>query len=167
MRRYERSAPDLRHPAPSFTVGLICCVLLIVIAPGLRAQTPSDYETQRKEALALFSENRLIEALPLFQHLDEINPKDAVVKEHLAFTLIALAASKTDPQERIEIRLRARKLFLDAQALGDNSNLLRVGLDEIPADGAFPRPLRIAKDVEDAMRAGETAYCGRPILTLR
>jgi tetratricopeptide (TPR) repeat protein len=136
---------------------LLCSLLLIFIVPVVRAQTPEDYERQLNEALALFDKNRFIEALPLLQHLDEIKPNDPIVKEHLAFVLVAYAASKSDPQEKTKIRLRARKLMLEAKALGDNSNLLRVALDDIPEDGSAA-PFSSRKDVDDAMREGEAAF---------
>lgn len=133
------------------------CLLQTIHLPALRAQTSDDIQRQLKEALDIYANGRHLEALPLFQHLDEIYPNDAVVRAHLGFTLIALSVTKTDPQERAQIRIRARRCLLDARALGDKSNLVQVLLDGLPEDGSSS-PFSNRSDVEVAMREGETAY---------
>jgi tetratricopeptide (TPR) repeat protein len=146
-----------RSPGRRMIIVSICSLLLILIATEIRAQTSEDFERQLKEAVSLFEQNRLMEAMPLFEHLNEIKPGNPIVKECLAFTLVGFAITKTDPQEKSEIRRRARKLLLEAQALGDNSDLLHAGLDAIPEDGSAP-PFSSRKDVDDAMRKGETEF---------
>ena len=137
---------------------LLCfCLCGVLNAPAVRAQTSDDIQRQLKEALDLYEKGRHLEALPLFQHLDEIDPNNAAVKAHLGFTLIALAVTKSDPQERAQIRIRARKCLLDARALGDKSNLVQVLLDGLPEDGGSSS-FSSRSDVEEAMREGETAY---------
>jgi tetratricopeptide (TPR) repeat protein len=135
----------------------IVSLSLLSISPAIRAQSREEYERQLKEALALFDQNRFMEALPLFQHLDEIKPGNPIVKERLAFALVAFAVTKTNPEEKSEIRRRARKLLLEAKALGDDSDLLHAGLDAIPEDGSAP-PFSSRKDVDDAMREGEIEF---------
>jgi len=135
----------------------LCFLALILIQSSLHAQTPEDIQRQLKEALDLYDKGRHLESLPLFQHLDEILPNDPVVKAHVGFALVALAVTKVDPEERRQIRVRARKFLIDAQALGDKGNLVRVLLDEIPDDGVVA-PFSSRQDVETAMREGETAF---------
>ncbi len=137
---------------------LFClCLCGVLNAPVIRAQTSEDIQNQLKDALDLYDRGRYLDALPFFQHLDEIRPNDPVIKAHLGFLLVGLAVTKSDPQERAQIRIRARKYLLDAQALGDKSNLVRVILDGLPEDGVVA-PYSERKDIDDAMREGETAF---------
>jgi len=135
---------------------LFCCMPMFMPAIA-RAQSADDVQRQLKDALGLYEQGRYIEALPLFQHLDEIHPNDAVVKAHLGFTLVALAVTKSDPEEREQVRIRARKYLLDAQGLGDKSSLVAALLDGLPPDGIVA-PYSSRKEVDDAMREGETAF---------
>jgi tetratricopeptide (TPR) repeat protein len=147
----------LRRRIGAWTAVAWLSSVLFAIAPALCAQTPDNIQKQLKEALDLYDKGRYLETLPLFQHLDEIHPNDPIVKAHVGFALIALSVTKSDAQERTQLRVRARKFLLDAQALGDKSNLVRVLLDGIPEDGTVA-PFSSRKDVEDAMREGETAF---------
>jgi len=157
MRRREFLSSLVPHADARIVAALICSLLVIFIAPAVRAQTPDDIQKQLKDALDLHARGQDLDALPLFQHLDEIKPNDPVVKAHVGLALIALSVTKTDPQERAQIRVRARKYLLDAQGLGDKSNLVRVLLDNIPEDGGID-PFSSNKDVESTMREGETAF---------
>jgi len=56
-----------------------------------------------------------------------------------ASALSCPCVTKVDPEERRQIRVRARKFLIDAQALGDKGNLVRVLLDEIPDDALWRR----------------------------
>jgi tetratricopeptide (TPR) repeat protein len=136
---------------------LFLCLCSVLHAADVRAQTSEDIQSQLKNALDLYEKGRYIDALPIFQHLDEIHPNDPVIKAHLGFALVALAVAKSDPQERAQLRIRARKCLLDAQALGDKSNLVGVILDGLPEDGVVV-PYSERKDIDNAMREGETAF---------
>jgi len=158
MLRTRLIFPKASH---SWAFSLFSALLLLVPLlheSSLRAQAYEDVQKQVKEALDLFEKGRHLEALPLFQHLDEIEPDSAVVKAHLGFCLIALSVTKSDPQERAQIRIRARKYLLEAQALGNRSNLVRTLLEGLPEDGGSSSPFSTRKDVEAAMRDGETAF---------
>ena len=97
------------------------------------------------------------EALPLLEELTIVYPKDAGIREALGGALLAHAANLSDPAGRRQTRLRARKAFLQVQALGDNSNYVIVELEGIPEDGS-QTPFSTRKDVDEAMRGAESAY---------
>src|SRR2546427_10588887 len=71
---------------------------------------------------------------------------------------MVVAGSMKDPAQRKQTRDRARAAFLRAQELGDNSNLLKAGLEHLagpdPAELTFSRN----KDADAAMREGEEAH---------
>jgi tetratricopeptide (TPR) repeat protein len=120
------------------------------------AQTGSDYETMKQEAIRLYRENRLTEVLPLAEKLYAQNPKDAQVLELYAFTMLANAQTIKDAEGRKQARKRARELGVKAKELGNDSNLLKVVLD-VPPDGGDDT-FSARKDVESVMREGEAAF---------
>jgi tetratricopeptide (TPR) repeat protein len=129
------------------------CVLPLSL---LYAQTGDDdaYDREKKQAIALYNENKRIESLPLFEDLTNRDPRDAQVLVDLADCLVAKAATMED-QEAAQTRVRARGLLLKAQELGDNSNLLQNLLQLIPENGV----ITYASDpASQAMRAGEAAF---------
>ena len=97
-----------------------------------------------------------MEALPLFEKLHQEKPDDAGVLEGLSFATLAHSATLSDPAARKEERIRARKFAVEAQAAGDNSNMLKTLL-ELPEDGGEPS-FSNSPEVEAAMRDGEAAF---------
>lgn len=133
--------------------------ILLAVFLGARTsgQNSSTADADRKTALELFDQNRYEDALPLFEQLTVAYPKDLVLQERLGFCLNAHAVSLRDPEARRRTRLRARQALLRAKELGDNSNLLQTALSQIPEDGS-DSPYSDKKEVDEAMRAAETAY---------
>jgi tetratricopeptide (TPR) repeat protein len=107
--------------------------------------------------MKLYDQNHYEDALPLFEQLTTVYPKDMVLQERLGMCLAAHAISLTDPDARRQTRLKARQAFLRAKELGDNSNLLQTALSQLPEDGS-ETPYSNKKEVDDAMRAAETAF---------
>jgi tetratricopeptide (TPR) repeat protein len=134
------------------------CLLAIVLSLGIAsAQTTSDdsYKTERQKAVALFNQNKYLEALPLFEDLLKQNTEDAEVHLGLAASLLSHAATLDDEDAAIKERVRARDLLLKAQELGNNSTLLKNLLQLVPEDGRMP----YTKSAEDqAMQKGEAAF---------
>lgn len=140
------------------------CSIVIIIAfvfalsPQLvSAQKGDSYEADRKRALQLFDDHKMMDALPLLEKLATADPLDAVVLERLGFALVSKAATLKDESERKQVRIRARNALIRSKELGNDSNLLNVMLDGIPEDGSTENFSK-RKDVDDAMRAGEAAF---------
>jgi tetratricopeptide (TPR) repeat protein len=132
-------------------------LVFISQAYPLSAQESQREEQDRKEALQLYQQNRLEDALPLLEQLSTVRTNDPAIFEALGACLFAHAVNLPDPEARKAMRVRARKAFLRAKELGDRSNYLVVALDQIPEDGGDP-VYSSRKDVDDAMRAAEAAY---------
>src|SRR5262249_19772081 len=97
-----------------------------------------------------------MEALPLFEKLNEEKPNDAGVLEGLSCATLAHSATLSDPAARREERIKARRFAVEAQAAGDSSNMLKTLL-ELPEDGS-EHSFSISPEVEAAMREGESAF---------
>jgi tetratricopeptide (TPR) repeat protein len=137
---------------------------LLFICPPLTAQTnavASD-RVSRQRAMALFSEGKRLEALPLLEDLAQKTPQDSDVLVALAASLIEHAATLADSSAAAKERFRARDLLQRAWGLGNTSPLaenLRQLLEELPASGAIKFSDNPA--VEQAMNAGEAAFARR------
>lgn len=97
------------------------------------------------------------EAMAILEKLYEQNPKDVLVVSLLAFTTSASSQTIKDADARKRARLRARELALKAKELGDDSNLTKILLEAIPADGS-ETGFSKRKDVDTVMREGEAAF---------
>jgi len=142
---------------------LLPLVLLFACSP-LTAQTNADVSDRaiRQKAMALFSEGKRLEALPLLEDLSQKNPKDDQVLVALAASLVEHAATLTDAGAAAQERFRARDLLQRAWGLGNTTPLaenLRQLLGELPANGAIKFSDNPA--VEQAMNAGEAAFARR------
>jgi tetratricopeptide (TPR) repeat protein len=99
-------------------------------------QTPSsggpqhepNFESERKQANALFLAQKPLEALPLYEDLCRQDPTVAVFAERHGAGLFAKEATLSDPAERMKIHLQAINEIKRAQALGDNSAYVRTAL---------------------------------------
>jgi tetratricopeptide (TPR) repeat protein len=124
---------------------------------SLGAQTAPVDNPDRKKALELRSQGRMVEAMPLFEILCAEYPKDAAMWEGWAVSTIGYSQTLTDPELRKKARGRARTDLLKAKELGDNSPLLQTLLSMIPEDGGemnfSPR-----KEVNDAMQQAEADF---------
>lgn len=139
-------------------------VLLLFAFASLTGQgsagTPD--QAKRQKAIALFSEGKRLEALPLLEELAQKDPKDSEVLVALAASLVEHAATLKDTDSAAKERFRARDLLQKAWGLGNTSPLaenLRQLLEELPANGAIKFSDNPA--VERAMNAGEAAFARR------
>ncbi len=133
-------------------------LLLICLLPplALKGTTDDSYDDRKKQAVGLFRQGKYLEALPILDKLHAENPNDGQVLEGLSFATLAHAATLSDPAARKEERIKARKLAVEAQAAGDNSNMIKTLL-ELPEDGSDVSFSNSA-EVEAAMREGEAAF---------
>ncbi len=116
----------------------------------------------RQKALALFSQGKRLEALPLLEELVQNNPRDAELLVDLGASLVEHAATLTDRDAAAKERFRARDLVDKAWALGNASPLgenLRQLLRDLDANGA----IRFSDNpaVDRVMNAGEAAFARR------
>jgi tetratricopeptide (TPR) repeat protein len=139
-------------------------VLLLFFPLPLKAQpgVETSDQAKRQRAIALFSEGKRLEALPLLEELAEQDPKDSEVLVALAASLVEHAATLADADATARERFRAREIVQKAWELGNTSPLtenLRQLLEELPANGAIKFSDNPA--VEQAMNAGEAAFARR------
>ena len=151
---HRSSFPQRR--SQSFCALAICALLFCV--PG-RALSQSEYDKDKARAMALCERNRFAEALPLLESLNKSNPTDTAVIEKLATALVAAAMTQPDAGTRAKTYLRARNLVLKAKELGDESNLVQVLLERIPADGKVGEArFSDHKEADEAMKEAEAAF---------
>ena len=138
-----------------FLIAFLWCLSFLVAAQTRGGEDP-ETAALRKQAVELYQAGKFVEAMPLLEKLAGKNPQDFVVKEHWAYSVLEYSATLSDPGERRRQRIRARELGLEAQKLGDQSDLMQV-LTSIPPDGSEPK-FSDRKDVDDAMRSAEASF---------
>src|SRR4030095_11974363 len=132
-------------------------LLLSLVFAQSSAKQPSNLDDpQRREAMELFDNLKMAEAMPWLEQMSAKYPDDVVIKERWAFATLSYAATLTDTELRKKARIRGRKIALDAQKLGDNSPLLQTML-ELPEDGSEPNFSERA-EVDQAMKAAEADF---------
>lgn len=110
--------------------------LTISIAAGQSAPAV-DLQKEAAAAQAMYDQQNFVGALPLYEDLRNRVPASLIFRERLAMSLIGSAATRP-AAEQPAIRDRARKLLLEAQAAGDNSNLLQIMLEKLSANPGVP-----------------------------
>jgi tetratricopeptide (TPR) repeat protein len=125
------------------------------------AQSSEDdaYKADRQKAMALFDQNKYLDALPLFEELASKNPKDDGVLLGLATGLVSKAAAIKDANESPKLMVRARELLLKAQQLGNKAPLLLNLLQMIPQDGVMKYSENAA--VDEALHEAEADFAKR------
>ena len=152
---------------------LMLLVVLMLLAVAAQAQAPASAAAQqskssqagdfnpddpdRKQAIELYRQHKLPEAVELWEKVIAKYPKDLGAHEALGASLLSRAATQTDPAKKTADRLRARAELLRAKELGDNSDLCKVLLAGIPEDGS-DITFSNNKEVEEAMARGEAAF---------
>jgi tetratricopeptide (TPR) repeat protein len=125
---------------------------LPAVAQGKQEEDPAVTALRRK-ALDFYRQGKFVDALPLLEQLSISNPQDYVLKEHWAYCVLQYSATLTDPEARKRARLEARRIGLEAQKQGDQSDLLQE-LVAIPEDGSDAK-FSDRADVDTAMKAAE------------
>jgi len=126
----------------------------------VRGQSTEDtYKAERGIAMEFFQQQKLLDALPLFEDLAKKNPDDAAVLAGLGMCLVRHAGTLTDADAAVKERVRARAVMTRAKQLGNTNGVMLNLLDLIPLDGSVghdPNP-----EVDKAFQAGETAFARR------
>lgn len=129
---------------------------LYVIPANISAQSQ---EETRKKAIALFDANNFIDALPLLEKSALAYPKDPVIASRLGFALYALGSTSNDKEVRQRNWDRARKILLESQANGDDSNLTLITLESLSkGDATAVTRFSNKKAAEAEIRKGEEAF---------
>lgn len=144
----------------------VLVLLGLCLVPSLaRAQAEdADYQAERQKASLLYSQNKMLEALPLLEDLAKKNPKDHEVLVALAACLTNHSATivETDRETAKEELSRAKDLLQKAKELGDDSvlmhNLLQL-LQGLPETGQIQYSSQPA--VDQVLRAGDAAFAKR------
>ena len=136
-------------------------LLTLPILSGVAAQSAADdaYKAERKQAVALFNEQKHLEALPLLEELAAKNSNDADVLFALGACLVDHSATIADESAAKKERVRAREYLLRAKQLGSTNTLLLNLLDLLPADGSIHH--QDNAEVDKAVQAGEAAFAKR------
>jgi tetratricopeptide (TPR) repeat protein len=116
---------------------LFLSLVLTFSSASAQQPAPSQTELQKEDATAesLYQQQNFIGALPLYEDLHKQVPQSNLYRERLAMALIGSAGGKSAAEQQA-ITDRARKLLLEAQAAGDNNNLLQVLLEKLGPGGA-------------------------------
>ena len=138
-----------------FAIGLLLTCICLTPANG-SAQTQ---EETRQKAIALFDANNFVDALPLLEKSALAYPRDPVIASRLGFALYALGSTSNDKEVRKRNWERARKILLESQANGDNSNLTLITLESLSkGDATAVTRFSNTKAAEAEIRKGEEAF---------
>jgi len=141
--------------------GLAMIIALVVLAgdsASAQDSNYSNYEAERRHALQLMDESKMIEALPILEKLALQNPKDGPVQFFLGFCIFARSRDIKDPVLHKQERLRARDHLARAKELGVTEPVLGEILASIPVDGGEAPKFSNNPDADKAMNDGEAAY---------
>lgn len=135
---------------------LLFAVLFFVSRAHTTAQDTESPE--RARAFQLYDQNKFIDAIPLLEKVVKDNPSDVVALERLGWSAFVVAGSTEDPQKRKKLRDRALTVLTRAKGLGDDSELLRRGLEGLSQADDANSALSHVKEADAAMREGEAAH---------
>jgi len=129
-------------------------------APAPQATRPAtspEKDPERKQALEIYKDGKMVQAMPLLEKLAATYPKDLVVWESFGVSILGYSQTLTDPELRRKARVHARTVLLQAKELGDNSNLLQTLLGMIPEDGGNVT-FSSRQEVNDIMQHAEADF---------
>ena len=137
---------------------LVLLVIYFFALPILVIGQTEDAVALKAKARALIDSQKFTDALPLYERLATLTPNDSEAHFYLAFSLLGQALTSADTGEKIQLRVRARKEYLRAQELGNNSELLKGLIESLPADGHLPAGFSDNAAANKLMDKGEAAF---------
>jgi tetratricopeptide (TPR) repeat protein len=127
--------------------------------PALNVPVCAQQADDRTMADELEAQGKLDQALPYLERLARDNPLDGAMLFRYGFALNVTSIQAKNPEERKRIRLKVRKLMLDAKAAGAQSPLLDSILQSIPEDGSGGVDVFSAvPEADKAMQEAEKAF---------
>lgn len=157
----------MRRPFDQLTRFFAAAFFVVILACGCPAQNtqpsiqtaekPTKDDPARQHAIELYSQGKFVLAMPLLEALVADHSSDVVVREAWAWCVFEYAATLPDPQQRKNARARARKIAVEAQGLGDNSQILQLMLEQ-PEDGGSEAAFSESKEVDAVMKAAEADF---------
>jgi tetratricopeptide (TPR) repeat protein len=155
------------HWIPSHLLAATFAALVLVgplpaqTAPSTQAAVPSETAPKtdpvRQQAVDLYKQGRMVEAMPLFENLCTLYPKDMAMWEDWGMSTLGYSHTLPDADRRKKTRALARSRLVKAKELGDNSNLLQIILAEVPEDGG-EGTYSASKEVNDIMQQAEADF---------
>jgi tetratricopeptide (TPR) repeat protein len=145
-------------------LGPVLLATLFLLAPFAAAQDNSDatHKAERDKAISLFSQQKFLEALPLFEDLAAKDPNDSKVLLGLGACLVQHSAIAPDADTAGKERARALQVLLKARDLGDQSQLLQNLVQILQAQPAGNQiKYSDIPAADDAMRAAEASFVRR------
>ena len=113
----------------------------------------------REQAIALFDADNYVAALPLLEKAYLADPQDTAITSRLGFALYAVGSTSEDKSVRQRNWERARKILLESQANGDDSNLTQGTIEFLSrGDANVVAPLSNTKAAEKELKKGEDAF---------
>ncbi len=148
---------DGRLRCPRALVLLALFVTLVCGIGNTQGGTASSgANTAERLAQALYEQGKFVDALPLFANLSADHPSDKVLKERWAWCLFQYATTLSDPEQRKKTLTKAHAVALEANKLGDNSQLLMMLL-QLPVDGS-EKEYSTKKEVNEILKAAEADF---------
>jgi tetratricopeptide (TPR) repeat protein len=137
-----------------------CLLLSLLLAIPIQAlsQTAPEDKAERRRALQLYEQNKFADAIPLLEKLVQANPSDVGLLERLGWSTFVVSGSMKDKAARKQARARALQFLNRAKDLGDNSDLLRLGLEGLSQPDTTDAPLSAVNEADAALREGEAAH---------
>ncbi len=144
---------SLRH------ISLIPVCLFLLLFTAI-AQDKAEFETEFRQALQLVQANKFGEALPKLEKLNAAQANHPAVMELLALCLFSQAAVEKNEELRVKGFQRARQTAERAKQAGNNSDLIALILEKVPADGKLDTLAGEKKrtPAEEALMEGESAF---------
>ena len=115
---------------PAAALVVLCLTVVASAQTAVPAKSEDEIKAEAAQAQTLYNKQDFIGALPLYEDLYAQRPQSLVYMERLAFALLA-KADQQGPETGKITTARAKKLLLQAQAAGDNSNLLQILLEKL------------------------------------
>ena len=158
--------PFLRRIFACFPVAALAAFALAAPLPAQTSSAPAQTaptdtapknDPVRQRALELYHQGKMLQAMPLFENMCTVYPKDNAMWEAWGTTTVHYSQTLPDADQRKKARVLARSRLVKAKELGDNSNLLQILLAGLPEDGGegsySPR-----KEVNDIMQQAEADF---------
>jgi tetratricopeptide (TPR) repeat protein len=140
---------------PRHYISIFVFLATSTLAFHTAAQGQDDVASLKTQGSALMERQRFTDALPIYEKLAKLAPKDPEVFRNLAFSLLGQSANIDDPETKRQLRIRARDSFILARDFGDDSLMVKGLIDGLPPDGRAPEGFSDNAEANKAMQKAE------------